>query len=103
MMPSAMHNPTTRGCTTTRGGVTVEYEDHAPEWKPQPTRKRKVLTSDIADTAVEAALNLARKELSGHGDRTNDPLVALGTVGKKIGEYVTDRVPVGHKKPEGKK
>lgn len=33
LMPSAVKLPTSRGQSLTRGGVLVEYEDHAPPWR----------------------------------------------------------------------
>lgn len=32
LMPSAVRHPTSRGQSLTRGGVLVEYDDHAPAW-----------------------------------------------------------------------
>lgn len=54
MMPSELHDPTTRGRVTTRAGVTVEYDDDGPEWTPQPARARDA-------TALETAKDLATK------------------------------------------
>lgn len=40
-MPSPLQHPTTHGVTVTRSRITVEYDDGAPAWTPEPADSRK--------------------------------------------------------------